>query len=288
LKFLHQNQKFDSKIRINTYMAVKGKSKKDKELYLEFSKEEVRNKKKSDIHSIIQHKVKVLPKNADQQNLIDSINKNEITICSGIAGSGKSYVTLGAAVNLLLDPDNFYEKIYLVKSVTPLKGEELGFLKGDLMEKLTPFMWSFELNVSKLINEDRLRDLVGHKIINYMPLAYIRGATIDNAIIILDEAQNVSIDNARTFLTRIGDNCKMICIGDENQIDMKNQKESSLAILLKIMSDIKGVGVVKMNPDETNCRNPIITQLENRFHQYYDEKENTKPERGNGRKQLNS
>jgi phosphate starvation-inducible protein PhoH and related proteins len=129
--------------------------------------------------------------------------------------------------------------------------------------------------------------LVGHKIINYMPLAYIRGATIDNAIIILDEAQNVSIDNARTFLTRIGENCKMICIGDENQIDMKNQKDSSLAILLDIMRDVDGVGVVKMSPDQTNCRNPIISKLENRFHKYFEGKELTS---GNGRKkqQLNS
>jgi phosphate starvation-inducible PhoH-like protein len=248
------------------------KTKKDKELYLEFSKEENRDRKKNDIQTIIQNKVKLLAKNGDQQNLIESINSNEITICSGIAGSGKSYVTLGTAINLLIDVDNFYEKIYLVKSVTPLKGEELGFLKGDLMEKLTPFMWSFELNISKLINEDRLRDLIGRKIVNYTPLAYMRGATIDNAIIILDEAQNVSIDNARTFLTRIGENCKIIVIGDENQIDLKNTKDSSLGILLNIMSELDGVGVVRMNPDQINCRNPIITHLESRFTSFYDEK----------------
>jgi phosphate starvation-inducible PhoH-like protein len=261
-------------IRIKTYMGGR-KTKKDKELYLEFSKEETKNKAKERIHSIIRSKVKVLPKNGDQQALIDSILKNEITICSGIAGSGKSFVTLGTAINLLIDNENFYEKLYLVKSVTPLKGEELGFLKGDLMEKLTPFMWSFELNVSKLISEDKLRDLIGLKIVNYTPLAYMRGATIDNAIIILDEAQNVSIDNARTFLTRIGENCKIICIGDENQIDLKNTKDSSLGILLNIMSNLDDVGVVKMNPDQINCRNPIITHLEGRFSSYYDEKKKT-------------
>lgn len=265
------------------------KSKKDKEHYLEFSKEEARNKSKDEISSIIRNKVKVLPKNGDQQELLDSIIRNEITICSGIAGSGKSYVTLAAAINLLVDPDNFYQKIYLVKSVTPLKGEELGFLKGDLMEKLQPFMWSFDLNFSKLISEDKLRDLVGKKIVNYMPLAYIRGATIDNAIIILDEIQNVSVDNARTFLTRIGENSKIICVGDENQIDLKNSKDSSLSILLKIMAGLDSVGVIRMNPEGTNCRNPIIPELESRFKNYYEEKQVKLNDTGKrGPKQLNS
>lgn len=268
---------------------MSGRKKKAKEQYLEFTKEEARNKQKSEIADIIKHKVKLLPKNGDQQSLIESITRNEITICSGIAGSGKSYVALGTAINLLIDPDNFYQKIYLVKSVTPLKGEELGFLKGDLMEKLTPFMWSFDLNLSKLINEDQLRDLVGRKIVNYMPLAYIRGATIDNAIIILDEVQNVSIDNARTFLTRIGDNSKIICAGDENQIDLKNTKDSALAVLMKIMDGVKNVGVIKMSPENNNCRNPIIPDIEARFKNYYQEKE-IKNESSVNRKprQLNS
>lgn len=254
--------------------------KKDKEIFLEFTREEIRDKKKENIKPILTQKVKLSPKNKDQQHLIDSIIKNEITICSGIAGSGKSFIALGTAINLLIDPDNFFEKIYLVKSVTPLKGEELGYLKGDLYEKLTPFMWSFDLNLAKLITEDKLYYLVGKKLVEYKPLAYMRGATIDNAIVILDEAQNVSIDNARTFMTRIGENSKMICIGDENQIDLKNQGESSLSILLDIMNGISGVGVVKMNEKEINCRNPIITQLESKFKEYYS-KQDKKNRNGN-------
>jgi phosphate starvation-inducible PhoH-like protein len=114
-----------------------------------------------------------------------------------------------------------------------LKGEEIGFLKGDLKEKIEPFMWSFYINMEKLLPEANIRNLVDKGIIRPFPLAYMRGASFDDCIIIADEMQNVSIDNSRTLLTRIGSNCKLILLGDIKQIDMKNKHESSLEIITR-------------------------------------------------------
>jgi len=246
---------------------------KSKESYLHFTKEEIRNRNKDIILSITGERVKFTAKNDSQKELISLINKNEITICSGLAGSGKSFIALAAALNLLTDRDNFYQKIFLVKSVTTLKNEELGFLRGDLDDKLTPFMSSFNLNLNKIVSEDIINEMISKKIINYMPLAYIRGITIDNAIVIVDESQNITIENSKSFLTRIGENCKIICLGDENQIDLKNYDDSSLSVIMNILKDIDGVGVVKMNDKDSNIRNPIIPKIEEKFKKYYIEKE---------------
>jgi phosphate starvation-inducible protein PhoH len=145
-------------------------------------------------------------------------------------------------------------------------------------------MLSYELKLTKIIPDDMLLDFTNNKIINYMPLAYTRGVTIDNAIVLIDEMQNVTLDNARTALTRIGENCKIICIGDENQIDLKNQSESSLSILMSILNGIDGIGIVKMNEKDVNSRNPIIPKIEDRFKKYLIEKEQDKAkERNYGR-----
>lgn len=221
--------------------------------------------KKGIIKTIIKNDVKIIAKNESQVKLINSIKNNEITICDGLAGSGKTYVTLGLALNLLKRENSPYERIYLVKSVTTLKNEEVGFIKGTLKEKMEPFMWSFVINLEKLINEESVKELFNREIIREVPLAYIRGTSLDNCIIVTDESQNISIDNMRTLMTRIGSNCKLIILGDKNQIDLKDKNLSSLSTIIENFSDIQSIGCVVMSEDDDNVRNPLIKTIEDRF-----------------------
>jgi len=237
---------------------------------LELSKNDINEKEKDKISSIISEKVVLKAKNDSQIRLIKSIKENQITICNGVAGSGKTICSIFMALSLLKDRANGYHKIYLVKSVTTLKGEEVGFLKGDLREKIDPFMESFKNNAAKLFRNTNVAALFDTSIIKFLPLAYIRGTNLDNCIVILDEIQNVSIDNARTLLTRIGEDCKIICLGDGHQIDLKNKKDSSLDVVLKIFNGVPDIGCIEMDQNDENCRNPIIKIIEEKFKAHND------------------
>lgn len=224
---------------------------------------------KKEISSLLTKDIKIIAKNDSQKNLIKSIKNNEITICAGPAGTGKTYVAMAYALSLLRKVGNRFKKIYLVKSVTTLKNEEVGFLKGDLKEKTEPVMWSFYLNMEKLVLGNSLKTLVEKEIIRPMPLAFIRGASLDDCIIIADEMQNVSLDNSRTLLTRIGSNCKLIVLGDTNQIDIRNKNESSLETFLSLFDEVEKVGVIKMSEADTNIRNPLISVIEKKYNEHF-------------------
>lgn len=242
----------------------KTKQKKKTEDF-EISKKEINEREKDRINTIIVEKVNLKAKNDSQLKLIKSIKENQITICNGVAGSGKTICSIFMALSLLKDRGNNYQKIFLVKSVTTLKGEEVGFLKGDLRDKIDPFMESFKNNGRKLFRNTNIDALFESSIIKFLPLAYIRGTNLDNCIVILDEIQNVSIDNARTLLTRIGEDCKIICLGDNHQIDLKNKRESSLDVVLQIFQDVQDIGCIVMDENDENCRNPIIKVIEEKF-----------------------
>jgi len=223
---------------------------------------------KEEIGKLLPNDIKIIAKNESQKKLINSIKNNEITICAGRAGTGKTFVAIAYALSLLRKSSNRFKKIYLVKSVTTLKGEELGFLKGDLKEKIDPFMWSFYINMEKLILESSMKTLLDKDIIRPFPLAYMRGASLDDCIIIADEMQNVTLDNSLTLLTRIGSNSKLILLGDINQIDMKNKHESSLEILLDMFEEVQNIGVIRMSNEDTNVRNPLIAVIEEKYLEY--------------------
>lgn len=247
---------------------AKTTNKKKKDDTFEITADAVNDREKKIINDMIFERVNLSAKNESQKRLLRSIKENQITICNGVAGSGKTLCSIYMALSLLKDTSNYYQKILLVKSVTVLKNEELGFLKGDIREKVDPFMESFKGNAKKLFNMTNIDSIFESKIIHFLPLAYIRGTNLDNAIVILDETQNVSIDNARTLLTRIGANSKIICLGDTNQIDLKNKKDSSLEVLLKIFEGIDDIGCITMDENDENCRNPIIKTIEEKFKSY--------------------
>lgn len=167
-------------------MSKTRKRTKEDELF-EISSEELKERNKEIINDIILHDIKVIGKNESQKKLIKSIKDNQITICSGKAGSGKTFVSLAYALSLLKKKNNPFQKIYLIKSVTTLKGEEIGFLKGSMDEKIEPFMWSYLINMEKMIDDSAVKSLLTERIIRPFPMAYARGASIDNSIIIVDE-----------------------------------------------------------------------------------------------------
>ena len=205
--------------------------------------------------------ISVKCKTENQKSLVNSMKENEVTICSGPAGTGKTYLACAEALKLIKRYAK-YRKIVIVKSVTTLKNEEIGFLKGGLREKMEPFMFSFVHNFEKLVGQAitaRLREL---KTIEEMPIAYMRGINLDRSIIIIDEAQNISRENIRTIMTRLGRNSKMVFLGDERQQDSKGG--NGLTFLMDHFSDIEEIGCVQFTKADV-VRNPLIAKIERVF-----------------------
>lgn len=224
------------------------------------------NENKKIIEKFIPNTLKIKALNGSQEELIRSIKKNDITICAGHPGSGKTFIALTQALNLIRKMESQYNKIYLIKSVIPLKGEEIGFLKGDYMEKIEPYMQSYYINIEKIIPKQSLTTLLSYEIIKPFPVAFLRGVSIDNSIIIVDETQNLSMSNIKTVMTRLSSSSKMIILGDINQIDLKNKNESSLEKLLDMFDKkVDKIGVVRMSESDENIRNPIIKEIEKIF-----------------------
>ena len=214
-------------------------------------------------------KVNIKHKTSNQKKLTDSIKKNEITICNGLPGTGKTFLACAEALKLLKNTQK-YKRIVLIKSVTTLKNEEIGFLKGDMDEKMEPYMDSFMDNFRKLIGKTRTNKLKELGLLEILPIAFARGRSIDNSVIIIDECQNISMENIRTLMTRIGGNSKMVILGDVKQKDIKNKKESSLEIIIDKFKNIGGFGTISLTDPNDVVRNPIIKIIE----EVFDELEN--------------
>jgi phosphate starvation-inducible PhoH-like protein len=201
-------------------------------------------------------------KTENQKKFVRLINQNQVVICAGPAGTGKTYVACAEALRLLAA--GHYEKIIVAKSVTVLEGEDIGFLKGTLKEKMEPIMVSFMDNFYKIIGKHLTEELVRCELIEITPLAYIRGRSIDNTLIMVDEAQNISLKNMRSTMTRIGDNSKMIIMGDTKQIDIAKRSMSSLSEIVRMFSNQEEIGVMEFERQDI-VRNPLIIKMEEIF-----------------------
>jgi len=241
---------------------------------------------KSEIAKILNNDIKLKAKNESQKKLIESIKHNEIVFCEGNAGVGKTYIAVAYALNLIRKSSTPYVKIYLVKPAITLPGEDMGYLKGSLSDKYDVYMTSFYLNIEKLIGKSTMNELLEKQIIQPLPLAYLRGASLDSCIICADEIQNVSYSNSKTLLTRIGFNSKMIVLGDSGQIDLKDKTESALAKLVQMFKgcEDEGIGVVEMSDEDENVRNPIINVIERKFKEQYNIFENKSNNKHNMKK----
>jgi phosphate starvation-inducible PhoH-like protein len=213
---------------------------------------------------IISQVLKKRPKNKflteNQKIYYETLLNNQITICSGPAGVGKSYVAMKTAVDLLLDDSNGYDKIIIVRPAVEAE-EKLGALPGNLEEKLDPYIFPSYYLLNKIIGKEAREKLKEAEVIEVFALAYMRGMTIDNSILVFEEAQNATPKQMKLLLTRIGTSSKFFISGDIEQTDRyKDKKHSGLYDALIRFTNIPGVGIFEFG-DKDGVRNPIITKI---------------------------
>ena len=196
-----------------------------------------------------------------EQQCINVDSDEHLYITDNYIVTHNTYVTLATALSLLGET---YKRIILVKSVTTIPGEEIGFFKGDMEQKMEPFVMSYMWNIDKICGPDSSNTLLTKKLIEILPLAYIRGLSIDNSIVIIDEAQNIDNHTFKSIVTRIGDQSKYILLGDTEQIDRKKKNDSCLQQVLDIFAEDELIGTMIFT-DEDCVRNPIIPKVLNKL-----------------------
>ena len=228
-------------------------------------KDEVHPKTKKDlICSILKRKTKEKFLSESQKIYYDTLQKNQITICSGPAGVGKSYIAMKCAIDLLIDPENSYEKIIIVRPAVEAE-EKLGSLPGGVEEKLDPYIFPSYYLLNKIIGKESREKLKEIEAIEVFALAYMRGMNIDNSILIFEEAQNATPNQMKLLLTRIGFNSKFFISGDLDQFDRhKDRTQTGLFDALEKFKDMNDVGVFEFKSVDV-VRNPLITKILERY-----------------------
>ena len=200
---------------------------------------------------------KVKTKTLGQDNYLEIIKKNDIVFSVGPAGTGKTFLAVAVAVDALKKKQ--IEKIILCRPAVEA-GESLGFLPGDLKEKIDPYLNPLYDSLRYLLTEKNLANLIENKVIEVAPLAYMRGRTLENAYIILDEAQNATLVQMKMFLTRLGVGSRAIITGDITQIDLKKNQDSGLIQALNILKNIVGVGFAMLEESDI-VRHPLVMKI---------------------------
>ncbi len=220
--------------------------------------------KKEFINSVVKRKQKNKFLSPNQEEYYNILKQSEITICSGPAGVGKSFIAMKAAVDLLMDPTNSYEKIIIVRPAVEAE-EKLGALPGNLEEKLDPYIFPSYYLLNKIIGKEAREKLKETEIIEVFALAYMRGMNIDNSILIFEEAQNSTPSQMKLLLTRIGFNSKFFISGDLEQTDRyKDKTQSGLWDAINKFSNIDDIGIFVFG-DTDVVRNPIISKILNKY-----------------------
>lgn len=228
------------------------------------NQEETRKTKKEIISEIIKKKSKEKFLSENQKIYYELLRQNQITLCSGPAGVGKSYIAMKAALDLLADPQSPYEKIIIVRPAVEAE-EKLGSLPGNVEEKLDPYIFPSYYLMNKIIGKEAREKLKENDIIEVFALAYMRGMNIDNSILIFEEAQNSTPNQMKLLLTRIGFNSKFFISGDLEQTDRyKDKTHSGLYDALKKFKDLDDVGVFEFDAKDV-VRNPLIGKLLKRY-----------------------
>ena len=207
--------------------------------------------------SIKLKKLIIKPKSNNQKSFIDTINTNTVTFGIGAAGTGKTFLAVACAVNAL--EKRLVKKIILVRPAIEA-GEKLGFLPGDLAEKIDPYLQPLYDSLYECLGFETVNKLLEKKVIEIAPLAYMRGRTLNDAFIILDEAQNTTISQMQMFLTRIGYGSTTVVTGDVSQIDLPKDSQSGLKDCLEFILNIKGIDAVKFGPKDV-MRHKIVSSI---------------------------
>ncbi len=220
--------------------------------------------RKDQITEIIKKKSKEKFLSENQKKYYDLLVGNQITICSGPAGVGKSYIAMKAALDLLSDPTTPYEKIIIVRPAVEAE-EKLGSLPGNVEEKLDPYIFPSYYLMNKIIGKEAREKLKQIDVIEVFALAYMRGMNIDNSILIFEEAQNSTPNQMKLLLTRIGFNSKFLISGDLEQTDRyKDKTHTGLYDALKKFKDIDDIGIFEFSSKDV-VRNPLISKLLKRY-----------------------
>jgi phosphate starvation-inducible PhoH-like protein len=221
---------------------------------------ETKKTRKEIIAEIIKKKSKEKFLSDNQKLYYDLLKKNQITLCSGPAGVGKSYIAMKAAIDMLADPQSPYEKIIIVRPAVEAE-EKLGALPGNVEEKLDPYIFPSYYLMNKIIGKEAREKLKENDIIEVFALAYMRGMNIDNSILIFEEAQNSTPNQMKLLLTRIGFNSKFFISGDLEQTDRyKDKTHTGLYDALKKFKDLDDVGIFEFEMKDV-VRNPLIGKL---------------------------
>ena len=199
----------------------------------------------------------ILAKTKNQKVLVDMLKENQLVFAVGPAGTGKTYTGVAIAVKALKEKE--IKKIILTRPAVEA-GENLGYLPGDLKEKLDPYMQPLYDALRDMIPTVKLNKLLNDKVIEIAPLAFMRGRTLDNAFVILDEAQNTTPAQMKMFLTRMGMNAKFMVTGDPGQVDLPRNIISGLKDALMILKDKKNIGIVHLNEKDI-MRHPIVKEI---------------------------
>ena len=189
--------------------------------------------------------------------MVKESQKNDLTFAVGPAGTGKTYTAVAIAVRALKNKE--VKRIILSRPAVEA-GENLGFLPGDLKEKLDPYLQPLYDALRDMIPSEKLNEYLENRIIEIAPLAFMRGRTLDNAFVILDEAQNSTHQQMKMFLTRMGKSAKFIITGDETQIDLPSKQPSGLLEALKVIKNIKGISVIKLD-DKDVIRHELVKKI---------------------------
>ena len=204
-------------------------------------------------------------KNSAQKRFYNTISKKDITFCIGPAGCGKTYLSVHRALRELGNKESKIDGIVIVKPLVEAAGEKIGFLPGDVEEKTAPFMMSFYYNMEQIIGKQRLNILKESNTIQVIPMAYMRGITLSNKFVILDEAQNATPEQIKMFVTRLGEGSKYIITGDLAQSDIK-QGKSGLEDAIKRFAGVHGVGLASFKEKDI-VRHSLVRRLLKRYHE---------------------
>ncbi len=202
-------------------------------------------------------------RNANQQKMVKAYFENDLVFAVGPAGTGKTYVAIALAVRALKNRE--IKRIILTRPAVEA-GERLGFLPGDLKDKLDPYLQPLYDALGDMIPSRKLQEFMADGTIQIAPLAYMRGRTLDRACVILDEAQNTNMGQLKMFLTRMGNDAKFIVTGDATQVDLPNKTDSGLLKGISLLENIKGVAVISFT-NEDIVRHPLVTKIVKAFSQ---------------------
>ena len=194
---------------------------------------------------------------SNQRKLVDLSFKNDMVFAIGPAGTGKTYTAVALAVRALKNRE--VKRIILTRPALEA-GENLGFLPGDMKDKLDPYMQPLYDALNDMIPAEKLKAFIEERVIQIAPLAFMRGRTLDNAFVILDEGQNTTVQQMKMFLTRMGRSAKFLITGDMTQIDLPNRQKSGLRHSLDLLSDVKGIGIVHLNEKDV-IRHKLVMRI---------------------------